>query len=193
MAARGRGLEVSCEVTPHHLFLTEEDELLLGNLATVNPPLRSRGDVEWLWQHLDEVDMIASDHAPHTLAEKEGPEPPPGLPGLETMLPLLLTAVLEGRLSWEELARLTAAGPARVYGLEGKGRIAPGCDADLVLVSSEGEGTLGEGLHTKCGWTPFAGRRVRGGIERAFLRGREVLRQEEILVEPGFGRPVEFG
>lgn len=192
IAAKKRGLVVSCEVTPHHLFLDESAEAELGSLVKVNPPLRSQDEVEWLWEHLSEIDIVASDHAPHTLAEKEGPNPPSGVPGLETMLPLLLTAVLEGRIRWEELARLTAAGPERLYGLERKGHIAPGYDADLVLVSTEGERTLGERLYSKCGWTPFAGRKVKGSIVCVFLRGEEAFREGEILVQPGFGRPAGF-
>ncbi len=189
-AARGRGVKVSCEVTPHHLFLTEEDGRRLGNLGKMNPPLRSQAEVEWLWENLDRIDLIASDHAPHTLEEKRKEEAPSGVPGLETMLPLLLTAVAERRLSWEELARLTSAGPARLFRLKGKGRIQPGYDADLVLVEPNKGWRLGESLHTKCGWSPFTGWQMRGAVKAVFLRGREALREGQVLVEGGYGRQV---
>ena len=189
-AARRRGVEVSCEVTPHHLFLTQEDGRRLENLGKMNPPLRSQAEVEWLWENLDRIDIIASDHAPHTLEEKKGKEAPSGVPGLETMLPLLLTAIGEGRLSWKGLARLTSAGPARLFRLKGKGRIQPGYDADLVLLAPNEEWRLGESLYTKCGWSPFTGWQVRGRVKAVLLRGREALREGRVLVEGGFGRQV---
>ena len=107
-------LKLTCEVTPHHLFLTQADVARLGSLAHVKPPLGTEEDRAALWDNLDIVDVIASDHAPHTMAEKESPEPPPGVPGLETTLPLLLTAVADGRLSWERLIELTSENPARI-------------------------------------------------------------------------------
>lgn len=189
-AVRKRGAKVSCEITPHHLFLTQEDGRRLGNLGKMNPPLRSRAEVEWLWENLDRIDIIASDHAPHTLKEKGGEQAPSGVPGLETMLPLLLMAVNEGRLDWEELARLTSANPARLFRLKGKGRIQAGYDADLVLVAPNEEWRLGESLYTKCGWSPFTGWQVQGRVKVVFLRGREALQEGQILVEGGFGRQV---
>jgi dihydroorotase (multifunctional complex type) len=189
--ARRRGLRVTCEVTPHHLFLTAEDESRLGALGRVNPPLRSADEVTALWEQLDQVDMIATDHAPHTLEEKAGPVPPSGMPGLETMLPLLLEAVKKGRLSLPDVARLTAARPAEVFGLAGKGRIAPGYDADLTLVDLDTEWTIGnDGLYTRCGWTPFAGWKVHGRVVQVYLRGELVFDRGHILAEPGSGRPV---
>ena len=189
-AAKARGLKVTCEVTPHHLFLTQDGEARLGPLGKMNPPLRSRAEVEALWQNLSAIDLIATDHAPHTLAEKRSPSPPSGVPGLETMLPLLATAVSRGRLTWEELVRLTAAGPAQAYGLKGKGKLAPGYEADLVLLDPKVEWEIDERLFTKCGWTPFLGWKVRGKVVSTYLRGREVFRQGEILAQPGYGREV---
>ncbi len=186
--AKARGVSVTCEVTPHHLFLTKEDETRLGSLAMMNPPLRTRQDVAALWASLGTVDAIASDHAPHTLAEKRSPDPPPGVPGLETTLPLLLDAVNDGRLTLPEVVRLTASGPARVFGLADKGHIAPGYDADLTLVRLEAEHTLDEPWFTRCGWSPFAGRRVRGRVERVWLRGREVFAGGQVVAAPGSGR-----
>jgi dihydroorotase (multifunctional complex type) len=176
--AKARGANVTCEVTPHHLFLTAEDETRLGSLAQMNPPLRSPENADALWENLDVIDCVATDHAPHTLEEKHGATPPVGVPGLETALPLMLTAAHEGRLSLQEIARLMAEGPACVFGLERKGRIAPGYDADLALANPEVVWAIGERpLHTKCGWSPFEGRKVRGCVERVFLRGREVYTQ----------------
>lgn len=188
-AAKARGVPVTCEVTPHHLFLTEEK----GDdpLYRMNPPLRSSSDVEALWANLDVFDAVATDHAPHTLAEKHSADPPAGVPGLETALPLLLTAVREGRLTLSEVVRLTASGPARAFGLAHKGYLAPGYDADVILVDLEAAWTLSnEGLFTKCGWTPFAGWRVWGRVVRVFLRGRLVFAEGEVLAEPGTGRRV---
>lgn len=186
--AKARGVRVTCEVTPHHLFLTTADETHLGPLGRVNPPLRGAEHVESLWAGRADIDMVATDHAPHTLAEKRGDHPPAGMPGLETALPLLLAAVHEGRLSIGEVVRWLAEGPAEVFGLAHKGRIAPGCDADLTLVDLDAEWTIrDEGLHTRCGWTPFAGRAVRGRVERVYLRGRPAFAGGKVLAEPGWG------
>jgi len=129
------------------------------------------------------VDCIATDHAPHAPAEKEGENPPPGVPGLETMLPLLLTAVAEGRLTLERMVQLTHDAPLRIYGLAGP--------ADSwVEVDPDARHTLGSaGLLTRCGWTPFEGMPAVGKVRRVVLRGRTVF-EERVRVEPGFGRAV---
>lgn len=190
-AARNEGIAVTCEVTPHHLYLSQRDERRLGPLAGVNPPLRSEPERARLWAALGEVDCLATDHAPHTLEEKRGPQPPAGLPGLETALPLLLTAALEGRLSLGDVVRLTAVGPARVFRLAEKGLLAPGYEANLVLVDPNAEWTIGERpFYTRCGWSPFAGRKVRGRVERVFLRGRLAYDAGRLLLEPGSGRLI---
>lgn len=191
-AAKTRGLAVTCEVTPHHLFLSTDDEQKLGPLGQVNPPLRDQHDVDLLWQNMDIVDMIATDHAPHTLDEKRGPNPPSGMPGLETMLPLLLTAAHEGRIGLEDIAQWLSAGPAEVFGLAHKGQLKPGYHADLTLVD------LGErwvvpqdGFFTRCGWTTFAGREMVGRVAQVYLRGQVVFNNGQVLANPGFGKPVE--
>lgn len=189
--AKARGVKVTCEVTPHHLFLTAEDETRLGALGQTNPPLRAQKDVDALRENLDVVDCIATDHAPHTLEEKRGPTPPSGVPGLETALPLMLTAALEDRLPLAEIARLMAQGPAYVFGLGCKGSIAPGYDADLTLVDAEVERAIGEQpMQTKCGWSPFEGHKVKGYVKQVFLRGKVVYADEEILAAPGYGQVV---
>jgi carbamoyl-phosphate synthase/aspartate carbamoyltransferase/dihydroorotase len=167
--AKETGTQVTCEVTPHHLYLTEEDGRRLGSLGYMKPTLGSDADRQALWDNLDVVDCIASDHAPHTLTEKEGPDPPPGVPGLETTLPLVLSAVHKGRLSLERAIELLCEGPRRVYGLPAQPET--GVEVDL-----EASYVLGETpLHTKCGWTPFASMRVYGRVRRVTLRGLDVL------------------
>lgn len=189
--AKARGVPVTCEVTPHHLFLTAADEAHLGPLGWMNPPLRSPEDVQALWDNLDVVDCLATDHAPHTLEEKHGPNPPAGVPGLETALALLLTAACEDRVLPANVARLMTQGPARVFGLTRKGYIAPGYDADLTLVDLNAEWTIGERpFLTKCGWSPFTGRKVKGRVERVFLRGQLAYEAGQVMLPPGSGHQL---
>lgn len=168
--AKAHGLPVTCEVTPHHLFLTEADAARLGPLGDMRPRLATQSDAAALWAHLDTtVDCVATDHAPHTLAEKRGPDAPPGVPGLETALPLLLTAVAEGRLSMERLVALLAHNPRRIFNL-------PAQPETWVEVDPTARYTLSDaGLFTKCGWTPFAGMPVQGKIRRVQLRGKIIF------------------
>lgn len=189
--AKERGERVTCEVTPHHLLLSSEIEQHLGTLGHIIPPLRRAEDVAALWDNLKYVDVITSDHSPHTLGEKNGPDPLPGVPGLETMLPLLLTTVRQQLLSLTDLVRLTATGPAKLFGLERKGRLAPGYDADIVLVDLEAQWTIsGKNLLTRCGWTPFEGWRTWGKVERVYLRGKLAYADGKVVAKPGSGRQV---
>jgi dihydroorotase-like cyclic amidohydrolase len=184
-AAKASGMAVTCEVAPHHLFLTEADGRRLGPYGAMRPPLATAADVAALWANLDVVDCLATDHAPHTRAEKEGPAPPPGVPGLETMLPLLLTAVSAGRLSLERLVELAHEAPRRIFGL-------PAQTDTWVEVDLAGMVTLGdEPLHTRCGWTPFAGMPVRGCVRRVVLRGQPAFENGHVLLAAGEGRVVE--
>ena len=156
---------MTTEVTPHHMFLSRRDLPDLGTFGRMNPPLRREKRRQRVFDRVADgtVDMVATDHAPHTRAEKDASiwEAPSGVPGVETALPLLLVAAREGRLDYERVRDLTATNPAAVFGIEGKGRIAEGYDADLVLVDT---GTSTEiraaDLHTKCDWTPFEGRQA---------------------------------
>ena len=191
--AKARGVRATCEVAPQHLFLSADDEERLGAFGVVNPPLRSPDDVRALWQNISHVDLIATDHAPHTIEEKQSAKPPSGMPGLETMLPLLLTAASEKRLTLPDIARLAARNPARVFHLARKGEIAVGNDADLALVRLDEEYIFQKPWQTKCNWSPFEGRRARGKIARIFLRGREAMKGGEILAEPGTGKEIETG
>ena len=191
-AAKARGVNVTCEVTPQHLFLSTDDEERLGAFGIVNPPLRAPEDARALWQNLGHVDLIATDHAPHTLEEKQSIKPPSGMPGLETMLPLLLTAASEKRLTLQDIARLTSRNPARVFHLAHKGEIAAGCDADLTFVRLDEEYILQKPWQTRCNWSPFEGQRVRGRIVRVSLRGREVMTDCKVAAQPGWGREIRL-
>jgi dihydroorotase (multifunctional complex type) len=203
--AKMRGAPVTCEYAPHHLFLHDEGAQpstlnpqpptfnLPPSAFQMNPPLREHADAQALWDNLDAADCVATDHAPHTLAEKYGPRPPSGVPGLETMLPLLLTAVDAGHplLRLADIARLCCEGPARIYNIPGKGRIAVGYDADLTLVDPRDAWVIGDRPQfTKCGWTPFAGWPVRGSVRRTMARGRWAFADGAILARPGSGRNV---
>ncbi len=191
--AKQKGVHVTCEVTPLHLFLSEEDQHRLGNSGKVNPPLRAESDRAALWTYLDTIDTIATDHAPHTRAEKNQPyeQAPSGMPGVQTMLPLLLTAASEGKVTLNEIVKRCVVHPARIFGLKTKGALEIGKDADIVLVNPDVEYELtDEQMLSKCGWTPFAGRKVTGRIEQVFLRGSPAYDRGKFLLKPGSGKPV---
>jgi len=173
--AKKQGVKVTCEVTPHHLFLTQADAKSLGSFAYMKPTLGSEEDRAALWDNLAFIDIVASDHAPHTREEKESPDPPPGVPGLETTLPLLLTAVHEGKLTIERLLELTFYNPARIFGITPPPDTWIEVDPDACYVISS------TGLKTKCGWTPFEGMKVRGRVRRVCLRGHRVFQDGELL------------
>lgn len=184
-AAKQRGLPVTCEATPHHLFLTCEDAPRLGERRSqVRPSLGSPADRQALWENLEVIDCFATDHAPHTLAEKDSLDPPPGFPGLETALPLLLTAVHEGRLSLEALIARMHTNPRRIFGL-------PEQPETWIEVEESASWEIGaQGWFTRCNWTPFAGWKVRGRLRRVVLRGREAFREGLVLAPPGYGKNV---
>lgn len=185
------------EVTPQHLTLTApECYAEWGTHAQMNPPIRDAAHQAALWRALDRgvVDVIGSDHAPHAKTEKDGtyPDTPSGIPGVQTLLPLMLDHVAQGRLSLERLVDLVAAGPARVYNVACKGRIAAGFDADLALVDLNAEREITpEWLASKAGFSPFLGRRVRGWPVATVLRGQVIARDGEVQGQPS-GRPVRF-
>jgi dihydroorotase-like cyclic amidohydrolase len=178
--AKQSGQWVYGEATPHHLLLDNSDFARLGAYADMRPTLKPAADVAALWQGLADgtIDTIATDHAPHTHEDKQRTPPPPGVPGLQTMLPLLLTAVSEGRLSWRDLVRLTSRNPAAIFGLAGKGLVRVGADADLTLVDPAQRHVISDGEQlTKPGWTPFAGRGVMGAVVGTLRRGQWVWRE----------------
>ena len=181
--AKERGLKVTCEVTPHHLFLCEDDIPALGfGRSEVRPRLASALDRAALWNNLDVIDCFASDHAPHTLEEKDSDTPPPGFPGLETALPLFLTAVSEGRLTLDDLVERMVTNPQRIFRL-------PQQDETWIDVDLEAQWEIkSENMYTRCGWTPFEGWKVRGRPRRVMLRGQEVLKNDQVVAPPGYGQ-----
>lgn len=156
------GTPHTCEATPHHLLLSRDDLPELGTFGTMNPPLRSEEARRGLWRRLQrgDVDAVASDHAPHTREEKQADvlSAPAGVPGVETMLPLLLARVADGELDLDRVVELTMKAPARIYGFERKGGIQEGMDADLVVTDMQPSTIRADNLHSRAGWTPFAGR-----------------------------------
>jgi carbamoyl-phosphate synthase/aspartate carbamoyltransferase/dihydroorotase len=183
--AKEKGLPVTCEVTPHHLFLTEDEVKELGEgRAEVRPRLASRDDQQALWENLEVIDCFATDHAPHTLEEKDGLEPPPGFPGVETALPLLLTAVSEGRLTVEDIVKRMHTNPCRIFGFSPQEDTWVEVDPEATRYVKAAE------MHSRCGWTPFEGWKLQGVIRRVVLRGKEVYRDGNLLGEPGFGENI---
>jgi dihydroorotase len=187
----------SVEVTPQHLTLAApEAYAALGARAQMNPPLRDRFHQERLWWGLEQgvVDVLGSDHAPHSLEEKAAtyPATPSGMPGVQTLVPVMLDHVNAGRLSLARFVDLTSAGPQRLFGIAGKGRIAVGYDADLTIVDMKAERVIDNAwIGSKSGWTPFAGRKVKGWPVGTVVRGRVAMWDDE-LAQPK-GRPVRFG
>lgn len=180
--ARERGLAVTCEVTPHHLFLDASDAARMGGPAAVRPPLATPADREALWRHLADIDCIATDHAPHTWAEKSSDAPPPGFPGLETVVALLLGAVDEGRLAIDELVLRLHDNPMRIFGLPEQ------VDTVVEVDTAEAWTVHGPDQQTRSAWSPFEGCKLLGRVIGVTLRGVEVYRDGEVLAAPGFGR-----
>lgn len=187
----------TCEVTPQHLTLAGEDAYpRLGTYAQMNPPIRSAAHRDGLWHWLNQgvPDVLGSDHAPHTIEEKAKPYPssPSGMPGVQTLLPLLLDHVAKGRTTLARLIDLTSAGPQRVFGLVGKGRIAAGYDADFTVVDLKKQWTVEESwLASRCGWSPFTGDQLTGKPIGTIIRGRKVMWDGQ-LANAAHGRPVRF-
>ncbi|XP_045107647.1 CAD protein-like isoform X4 [Portunus trituberculatus] len=183
-SAKEKGMAVTCEVCPHHLFLTAEDLDHLGLKGEVRPKLASPADQQALWDNLDIIDCFATDHAPHTIEEKKSMQPPPGFPGLETMLPLLLTAVTQGKLSMEDLINKLHHNPRRIFHLPRQPRT-------YIEVDLDAQWTIPEvPPFSKAQWTPFAGKKVIGRVQRVVLRGEVAYVDGQVLVPPGFGEDV---
>ncbi len=181
-AAKAQGAPITCEVTPHHLFLDRRDAGRLGALGDMRPVLGTPTDVAALWEHLGEtIDCIATDHAPHTLEEKASATPPPGVPGLESALALMFTAVQTGRLTLERLIALMATHPQRIFQLPEQPDTYIEIDPDTPFRLSRG------GLFTRCGWTPFEGWEVVGRVMRVVMRGAPAYIEGQVLALPGSG------
>lgn len=187
----------TCEVTPQHLTLVgPEDYVRLKGYAQMNPPIRDAHHRDALWKAVNQgvPDVLGSDHAPHTKEEKSRPYPasPSGMPGVQTLVPVMLTHVADGKLSLERFIELTSAGPQRVFGIAGKGRIALGYDADFTVVDLHARKTIThEWSASRCGWTPFDGMEAKSWPIATFVRGTLVM-MEGALLAPGRGEPVRF-
>lgn len=186
----------SIEVTPNHLSLDDSAYRSLGTLAQMNPPVRSSEHRARLWRGVAEgiADILGSDHAPHTLEEKTKPYPnsPSGMTGVQTLVPIMLDHVNAGRLSLQRFVDMTSAGPARLFGIAAKGRIAVGYDADFTIVDLKRSETIRNSwIASRCGWTPFDGRTVTGWPVGTIVRGRRVM-WDGALVDASAGRPIRF-
>lgn len=194
---RFKDKNLSVEVTPHHLFLTDKDYGMYGGLIKVNPPIRGAADQAALWEGIADgiIDMVATDHAPHLYEEKILPyeKAPSGIPGVQTMLPLLLNAVHEKRLSLNKVVELTSYNPAKLFRLKGKGEIEPGFDADLTVVDMDLEKNVEQDyLFSRCGWSPYVGWKLKGWPVMTLVNGGIMYEWRDGFGER-LGREVEVG
>jgi len=184
-AAKEKGIKVTCEVAPHHLFLTTDDIPSIGRgRSEVRPCLATQADQDALWGNMDVIDIFATDHAPHTLEEKDGENPLPGFPGLETALPLLLTAVHQGKLPLDELIQKMVTNPRRIF------LIPDPLDTWVEVNLDEEFEICARNNYSRCGWTPFEGRRVKGRVSRVHLRGIDLFYNQKTIAQPGFGKNI---
>jgi len=186
----------SVEITPHHLTLSADDYATLGTKLQMNPPVRDKRHRDRIWWGLSQgiADILGSDHAPHTLEEKAKPYPqsPSGMTGVQTLVPTMLDHVNAGKLSLQRFVDLTSAGPARLFQIARKGRVAVGFDADLTIVDMKRRETITDSwIKSRCGWTPYHGKTVTGWPVGTFVRGRKVMWQGEV-VTPATGEAVRF-
>lgn len=194
---RGHKDVASCEATPHHLTLAGPEAYeRLGTRAQMNPPVRDASHRDGIWRGIEQgiVDVLGSDHAPHTLEEKDKvyPASPSGMTGVQTLVPIMLDHVNAGRLSLLRFVDLTSAGPARLFNIARKGRIAAGYDADFTVVDMKREETItNKWVASKAGWTPYDGVKVKGWPVGTFVRGKRVMWQGEVMT-PSTGEPVRF-
>ncbi|MDX8433897.1 dihydroorotase [Mesorhizobium abyssinicae] len=186
----------TCEATPHHLTLAANDYARLGTLIQMNPPVRDARHRDGVWRGISQgiVDVLGSDHAPHTLAEKAKPYPasPSGMTGVQTLVPIMLDHVNAGRLTLQRFVDLASHGPQRIFGMARKGRIAAGYDADFTVVDLKRRQTITNAqAGSKAGWTPYDGKQVTGWPVGTIVRGKRIMWEGEIAA-PGQGRAVEF-
>ncbi|MCK5934263.1 MAG: dihydroorotase [Fulvimarina manganoxydans] len=192
----GHKRNATCEATPHHLTMTADDYARLGTKLQMNPPVREARHKAGIWRGIAEgvVDVLGSDHAPHTLEEKAQtyPKSPSGMTGVQTLVPIMLDHVAHGRLSLARFVDLTSAGPQRIFGLSRKGRIALGYDADFTIVDLKRRETIRDGwIGSKSQWTPYDGREVTGWPVGTIVRGARVMWEGQ-LDESAHGEPAEF-
>ncbi len=190
-AAKEKGIKVTCEVCPHHLFMTsevsnEERGKKKEGRMEVRPRLATQKDVDALWENMDVIDCFATDHAPHTLEEKDSENPPPGFPGLETALPLLLTAVGDGRLSMDDIIAKMHTNSKKIFNLPEQPETWVEVDENETYEIKADE------QFTRCGWTPFEGWKVNGKVRKVVVRGKTAFEDGKVLVEPGFGKNIRL-
>jgi dihydroorotase-like cyclic amidohydrolase len=187
-AAKEKGIRVTCEVCPHHLFLSKDDIPAISHgypgRGEVRPRLATKEDVESLWQNMDVIDCFATDHAPHTIEEKDSVNPPPGFPGLETALPLLLTAVDGGRLTMDDLIAKMYTNPKKIFNLPEQ------AETWVEVNENETYEVKADEHFTRCGWTPFESWKVKGKVQKVVLRGKTAFENGKVLVEAGYGKNV---
>jgi len=195
-SAKRKGVPITCEVTPHHLLLSAYEMDLQGFIALTNPPLRSEADQEALWLALKNgiIDIISSDHAPHALHEKMKEsvwDAATGFPGLETMVPLMLTQVNNGRLSLLSMVRLMSKNPSEIFRIRGRGCLREGCFADFIIVDFKREWKIDSSrFYSKAKFSPFDGKNVKGKVIKTFVNGRLVMDEGEIIGKPGTGEII---
>ncbi|MCI4662740.1 MAG: dihydroorotase [Neomegalonema sp.] len=188
---------ITAEATPHHLTIDGDEAYgRLGTYVQMNPPVRGAVHRDAIFEALRQgvIDVLGSDHAPHARAEKDKPYPqsPSGMPGVQTLVPVMLDHVANGRLSLQHLVDLTSHGPQRIFQIAGKGRIAVGYDADFTVVDLKAQRVIEDDwIASKCGWTPYHGQRVTGWPTGTIIRGRRVMWEDEIT-GPAGGEPVRF-
>jgi dihydroorotase-like cyclic amidohydrolase len=187
-AAKERGIKVTCEVCPHHLFLTKDDLPAVSQghpgRGEVRPRLATKADVEALWQNMDVIDCFATDHAPHTIEEKDSDNPPPGFPGLETLLPLLLTAVEDGRLTMDDLIQKAVTNTGRIFKI-------PEQPDTWIEVDEKAQYEIhAADQFSRCGWTPFEGWKVKSKIKKVVLRGKTAFEDGKVLAPKGYGKDI---
>lgn len=186
---RQRNRRTHIETTPHYLVLTKNDESPHSYLTKISPPLRAPTDRQALWDGINNgtVEVVSSDHSPHSLQEKESPsvwESPGGFPGVETSLPLMLDQVKQGRTGLTKLTKLMSENPGRVFGLyPNKGALVIGAQADLVVVDFSKQKIEADRLHSKCGWTPYEGRRVNATVWCTILSGNVIYQHSDIILK----------
>ena len=194
---RGHKDVASCEATPHHLTLAGPEAYeRLGTRAQMNPPVRDASHRDGIWRGIEQgiIDVLGSDHAPHTLEEKDKvyPASPSGMTGVQTLVPIMLDHVNAGKLSLARFVDLTSAGPARLFNIACKGRIAAGYDADFTVVDMKREETItNKWVASRAGWTPYDGVKVKGWPVGTVVRGKRVMWQGEVAA-PSTGEPVRF-
>ena len=195
--AKNANLQITCEVSPHHLFLNDGAYEKFGNFVKVNPPLRTKKDNEALLKGLNDgiIDIIATDHAPHTIKEKETPyhDAPAGIPEVQTSLPLMLNEVNKGTITIEQLIKIMSAQPAKLFSLQNKGLIAEGYDADITVVDMDKKQIINkEMLLSKCGWSPYENMKITGWPVMTFVNGNLVYDQGKIN-QQFKGREITYG